>query len=409
MGLYRFKPNPSSRMGILWTISTIKDVAVVEFGCMGHMRYNNITLDKNGVNKEAKLYSTHINETDIAFGDTSRVEKVIDEVIKKDNPKVIFLLPSSVPQIIGTDMDFVCRELQMQYKETKILYIPYGSFDITYNEAIEKTLLFLVKKLSLDIDRSEETSYNILGSCADIYKFKADTDEIIRILESSFNMKVNCILTSDTDISDIENISRAHINIVLREEGLKAAKYLEKKYKIPYLYDRPYGINSTLEFIDKVAKILDIEKDEAYIKRETDFIRARMKPIMPTLVHGVRMHEEETTISLGGHIDVVKGIRKFAIDELSFHEGKFWCDSRYLADEEIPYYEENEWIELFENHKEGIIMFTGEALEAYNMNLNFQIANPDMKWRINSYVPPFLGFRGSLELLNIWINEIDHK
>ena len=40
MGLYRFKPMPSGRMGIFWTLSSIKNSAVVEFGCMGHNLYS---------------------------------------------------------------------------------------------------------------------------------------------------------------------------------------------------------------------------------------------------------------------------------------------------------------------------------------------------------------------------------
>lgn len=409
MGLFRFKPSPSSRMGILWTVSTIRDAALIEFGCMGHMLYSSVTLDRAGVLKGSKLYSTHISEADIAFGETSRVEKAVKEVVEKDNPKVIFFLPSSIPQIIGVDMEFLCKELEVQYPDVKMLYIPYGSFDTSHGEAIEKTLLFLAKKLSKPQPKIEKVTYNIIGSSADIYKFQADAMELVRILKNTFNMDYNCILTSDTSIEDIENLPKAHINIVIREEGLKTADYLDKKYDMPYVYGRPYGIEGTLAWIEEIGKLLDIPKNEDFIKEEVSNIRQRMKPIMPALIHGVRMHKEETTISLGGHKDVVKGIKAFAVGELGFHEGEFWCDSKYLGDEEIPYYDEEKWIKVFENHDEGILMGSGEATEFYKLNPNFQISNPDMKWRLNPNVPPFVGFNGVLELLNIWINEIDEK
>jgi nitrogenase molybdenum-cofactor synthesis protein NifE len=64
MGLHRFKPLPSGRMGILWTLATIRDAALVEFGCMGHMLYSGVTLKRAGVHDACRLYSTHIDETE---------------------------------------------------------------------------------------------------------------------------------------------------------------------------------------------------------------------------------------------------------------------------------------------------------------------------------------------------------
>jgi len=49
MGLHRFKPIPSGRMGTLWTIASIRDGVVIEFGCMGHMLYSSVTLERTGV------------------------------------------------------------------------------------------------------------------------------------------------------------------------------------------------------------------------------------------------------------------------------------------------------------------------------------------------------------------------
>ena len=76
MGLHRFKPMPSGRMGIFWTLSGIKNAAVIEFGCMGHNIYSGGSLRTAGVYEEkgARLYTTYIDETDIAMGDTRRLE-----------------------------------------------------------------------------------------------------------------------------------------------------------------------------------------------------------------------------------------------------------------------------------------------------------------------------------------------
>ena len=56
------------------------------------------------------------------------------------------------------------------------------------------------------------------------------------MMKAIFNKEVNTIFTAYTDIESLENASKANLNIVLREEGLKAAVYMENKFKIPYIY-----------------------------------------------------------------------------------------------------------------------------------------------------------------------------
>ena len=51
-------------------------------------------------------------------------------------------------------------------------------------------------------------------------------------------------------------------------------------------------------------------------------------------------------------------------------------------------------------------MASGEALEWGEGNLSLQISNPDIKWRLNPYLPPFVGFRGALNLMDLWLNAL---
>ena len=39
MPLYKEAPVSSARMGRLWTLAPVKEICVLEFGCMGHMIY----------------------------------------------------------------------------------------------------------------------------------------------------------------------------------------------------------------------------------------------------------------------------------------------------------------------------------------------------------------------------------
>ena len=43
-------------------------------------------------------------------------------------------------------------------------------------------------------------------------------------------------------------MGKAQVNIVLGNEGLDAAKYLEEKFGTPYVYAVPYGYSGTVSF-----------------------------------------------------------------------------------------------------------------------------------------------------------------
>ncbi len=92
MGIHKFKPPMSGRMGVLWTLASIRDAALIEYGCMGHMQYGRMFLNQAGISRGCKLYSTHIDETDISLGDTRRLNRTIAQIVERDKPKIIFFV-----------------------------------------------------------------------------------------------------------------------------------------------------------------------------------------------------------------------------------------------------------------------------------------------------------------------------
>ncbi|EDK34471.1 nitrogenase component 1 [Clostridium kluyveri] len=405
MGLHRFKPLPSGRMGILWTLATIRDAALVEFGCMGHMFYSNVTLKRAGVHDACKLYSTHIDETDIVFGGTSRLNHTIANVVKSDHPQVIFLLPSSIPEVIGMDISALCKELQPEYPDVRLLPFGYGGFNITQHRGVQEALLLLVKTLPVDGERTPQPTFNIIGSCADLFRFQADANEILRIMEGAFSMKPLCVMTSDTSVEQIQRMGNAHINLVIRCEGIPAAEHLKRRFDIPYILRRPYGIEGTVRWLEEIAQISGLAVNQAFLKAEREIVWSRLAPVMPSFRHIVRSHPDEAVLSLGGHADVVGGILSFGCGELSLSKGTCWCDCPHMGGEDIPYFSEDEWIRAVQAHKKGYLMASGEVLKWAGRNTEMQISNPDIKWRLHPYEPPFMGFRGAVHLANLWINE----
>ncbi|MBO3444233.1 hypothetical protein JWF52_06875 [Clostridium sp. CCUG 7971] len=89
------------------------------------------------------------------------------------------------------------------------------------------------------MEKSTQT-YNIIGSNIDKYNFLSDSEELKRMMKTLFNKYVNTTFTAYSTIEDIEKASISSLNIVIRKEVLKAAKLMEEKFNIPYIYIYEY-------------------------------------------------------------------------------------------------------------------------------------------------------------------------
>ncbi len=403
MGLYKSAPPLAGRIGTLWTLATIKESAVVEFGCMGHTVYARTFLSKMGA-QGSQLYSTHIRETDIAMGDTSRLSNAVIEILEDKSIKTIFLLPSTVPEIIGIDIKAIAMELSFEYPEIEFITFNTGSFNMQLSTGVEKTLLTLAKKLSRDEEKSEKPSYNIIGSCADMFNFNADCIELERLLESALNIDKNCVMTSNTSVTELRNMAKAHINIVIRQEGLETAKYLEKKYGTPYIYQRPYGLANTVKWLEEIKAVLNLEINEEFIKNEkADYVQLTT-PYKVLLQRYMIAHGESASKLIAvGHKDVVNGMCEVCASEYNVRHITKYSDNMELQSEDMPYISDKNKEEI-KNWEKCFLMGSGDVIKLFD-NVGIHIANPCDIWQ-HPYVAPFVGVRGAINIGVALINEI---
>ena len=383
MPLYKTHPVPSGRMGLLWTLGLIKDAAVLEFGCMGHMLYAEKWLSQTGVPAKSKLFSTHIDEKDIALGITKRFENAVEEILHSEDIKALFILPSSVPEMIGIDMDAICEPLQENHKNIPIITLGAGNFKADKYEGIEEALYQLVQNFPSPLIKSEEKEkyrkgkqYNILGSISDMKRFYSNGREIIRIMEGAFGMKIVCHLTGDVSVDDLQHIHEADVNLVIRKEGLKAAKDLEEKYGIPYLYGTPYGLQGTINWIHSLEKLLGQRAEDAFINRE-------IWEISPS-VHLCKMYtgykKDKAQIWVEDENEKFEGLLEFACKEIGFKVGHG-----------------------------GIFMGNAPSENQKPPRTTIALIRTTKSVDVNLYASPYMGFRGAMKLCSLWIHYLNNE
>lgn len=400
MEIYRYFPNPSDRMGIIFTVSSINEACVIEFGPSGTTHYAIEAIGSLNGEDKAKIYSTHMSESDVTFGNYDRLEKAIIEVDSNIKPKYIFVMASSVSSIIGTDIIGICNILK-ESVNCRLIPITTGGLRDDYNQGVEEFLYILAKEVVKESSEKFD-SYNIIGCTIDQFNFLADCEEIKRMMKAFFKKEVNVTFTSYTSIDEIENASKSSLNIVLRKEGIKAAIFMKEKYSIPYVYKKPYGIKNTEEFINEIQKVTEWDLDTNTYDDEISNIKRYIFNVKRKLY----FYEGSKKCAVFGDYDTALGFRDL-LEELGLkidrvnvlHNVDCNDKSVCIGNNELDrskYLKENELLALFGD---------GASIDMkHNSKLDMQISNPNLK-SVNIYpYTPFVGLRGTLYIIEKILN-----
>lgn len=412
MQLYKYLPLPSDRMGTLWSLVSIKDACIIEYGPAGTTHYGIEGYMQFNSDLRAKLYTTHMDEGDIVMGETLRLEETIKEVDLIYNPKAIFVVASSVSSIIGTDLDNVCENIKDEVKASLITFTG-GGFRGDYTLGIREVLTALTKYVVKEPQQKAPNSFNIIGSNIDCFNFLSDINEIKTIMNSCFNYNLNAVFTANSTFDEIESASSSALNIVLRSEGLDCAHILKEKYGIPFIEGAPYGLKNTVEWVTRIEHVLSVKANEEYLKGQTE----RTRKNLIKFKHIIMSYKKLSTV-LAGNYDFITDISPFLRDELSLQVEKAFVNHNVNVKNYRNTPDEIKNIIVInptETNRENYIakikphLVIGDAITldiAINAPLKLQVSNPNL-YRINIYEnTPFMGFNGVNYIIELLLNQI---
>lgn len=395
MSLTRFLPTPSDRMGILWTLLTVKDSVVLEYGPAGTTHFSVGLFGSLGESVENRLFTTHMSEDDVVMGDVTRLEKAILEIDKKYSPNVIFVVSSSVAAVIGSDIKGVCSYMQEKVN-AKLISFEQGGFRGDYSTGIAETYRLLVNELAVEDVKEKEETYNIIGLSMGSYRAESDLNELKYLLRKSFGLEARAVLCGDVTTEEIGKMGSAAVNIVLREEGVKAAKILESRYGTPIVAGSPYGYKGTLEWLEKVGKAIgkEISKD---VRKE---LEERIADTAYYPMYTMMLMEDRPSVSLVGEYRTILGIGQF-INDLGFNvDNKISCHSLKSVSKPDPSVivckTEKERLDILKNlHKSFILGDDASMSVCADDNVFLRISMPIINGKQIAKHLPLMGLHGA--------------
>ena len=398
MSLVRFLPTPSDRMGIIWSLLAVQGAIVLEYGPAGTTHYSMGLYGGLGLRFQNRMFTTHMSEDDVVMGDVTRLEDAIVELDKSYAPKVIFVVASSVTAVIGTDIKGVCRYMQNEVK-AKLVAFEQGGFRGDYSIGLAETYKLLVRNLPKKDVAQEAGVYNIIGASAWRYRMASDILEVKSLLDEALGLSCNACLCCDTSVEELEDMGLAQVNIVLGNEGLAAAKYLQEKFGTPYVYAVPYGYNGTLSFLAQVGEAVGRESDSMVLLR----LQTKEKSLSKISLFTMMGNNKPKKAVVKSDYDLVQGVSAFleqggitVLHKMCAHSLKAIAEP--AADVEA-YAEESDWLQVIRGLQDTLILADDVALlQADADNMKVLISAPFMNSAVATHMP-FMGEKGADFLL----------
>lgn len=234
----------------------------------GGCRHPIVEVDENRNFFDTYLFATKLNDVDVVQGTE---EKLIDNLKNIDlrNFTFISLIGTPITSFTGINLKRIARKIE---KETGKMVVPFetNGFE-SYPVGISNGYLKLGEKLINKYDTdSSAIQINILGYNPLVLGNDRHLKRLLQVL-SGRAVKLNILGYKGEGLQSMAISSKAKLNLVISEEGVKLAEFLKKEYSIPYIVKLPVGITEMKNFFLILEKELDICFN---IKDQTEYRQA---------------------------------------------------------------------------------------------------------------------------------------
>ena len=198
------------------------------------------------------VYSVAIKESDVVFSAEKKVKQAIKQIIEFENPDAIMVVSTCVPEVIGEDYSSLSYSLE---DEVDIPVFVVNTDHFTCNAHIPGMSRSLAVLSTAMKKFKDKKGINILGH----RQKNVEETELIKLMKKH-NITINAVIPSKCSIEDIQNASKAQLNIVTDMIALDLAKSMKKKFDIDYIYfDKHMDKETITKNYAKLSEILEVD------------------------------------------------------------------------------------------------------------------------------------------------------
>ncbi|OAG28447.1 nitrogenase component 1 [Thermodesulfatator autotrophicus] len=235
--------------GARYVLGPIREAIHLVHGAVGCSYYGKMVRGT-----PAPVWTTDMEEDDVIFGGREKLKKALIEAFRlKPEAKGAFVYITCVSGLIGEDVTTVAEEVtQITGKTIKVVSCPgFSGFSQSKGHDLSYNLIF---ELIKPVKKPKEPVVNLVGE----YNVGGETQVIKELLEK-LGIKVHVSLTGEATWSQIETMSRAHLNLMFC--GATAENFCRKmkeSFSIPFMKVSFYGLKSTAASLRKIGDFFEI-------------------------------------------------------------------------------------------------------------------------------------------------------
>ncbi|WP_025692946.1 nitrogenase component 1 [Paenibacillus zanthoxyli] len=275
--------------GVANVIAGIKDVSIIIHSPQGCASTVATAFDKHEIDfTRRKVGCTRLFETDIIMGASEKLASMIREADRTFNSKVMFIVGTCSADIIGEDIDGLCREMQPEIK-ARLIPVMAGGFRGDSFAGIDmglEALLPLIPKQEIKL----VNKVNLILPQSNLNPtWQADLLWVKEVLRE-MGVDVLSVLPHNMALEELEEAGLASANILLSHDaGYKFVRKLEERHQIPFILGDvplPVGLSNTARWLRAAGGYFGAEeKAEEIITRGeklvVDTLRKRALMIIP--------------------------------------------------------------------------------------------------------------------------------
>lgn len=275
--------------GVASVIAGIDDVSIVIHSPQGCAATVANAYDLHEIDfTRRKIGCTRLFETDVIMGASEKLKQLIKDADNTFNTKTMFVVGTCAADIIGENIEGICKSMQPEIKARLIPIVAGGFRGNSYDgqDIALNAIIPLIKKS----EKKYRNSVNIISPQANLNPtWWEDLNWVIKTL-NSLGINVQAVLPHNTSMEEIENAASASANILLSHDaGYGFAKKMEKIHNIPLILSDiplPIGTENTARWLRAVGMHFGVEdKVEQIIKEGEEkvisLLRKRALMIIP--------------------------------------------------------------------------------------------------------------------------------